>query len=213
MGLVDFFFETDKKPESVQQPSPMFETKQQWVPQTSTSQPIQFVDTNKFAKYFDELFNASNLPGPDYYEFSKMVEIMNAPGMNEDMRLSAAFAGLSVQGLTKAKLLESAQAYINIIDTDAQQFANAVARKVNTDLETKKTRAKDLLATIQQKQDLILQLQNEIVSDKQQSEKLTSEVMEQEQKMNENSNAYKYACENRKQQIQSDIQKITTLIK
>src|SRR5689334_3157398 len=55
---------------------------------------------SKFAAYFDKLFSEANIPGPDYYEFSKMIEVMKAVP-DEQVRYTTAFAGLSVQGLDK----------------------------------------------------------------------------------------------------------------
>ena len=98
-------------------------------------------DSNEFSKFnahFDELFEKSNLPGPDYFEFSKMVEALSSPGMTNDMKLTVAFAGLTVQGLTVQKLLSSAQQYLDIIDDDAKQFNLAIDGKVNTEIETRK---------------------------------------------------------------------------
>lgn len=81
---------------------------------------------SKFAEHFNKLFADANLPGPDYYEFSKMIDVMQAIP-DEKARYSAAFAGLQVQGMDKQKLLASTQQYLQILDDDATTFHHTVS--------------------------------------------------------------------------------------
>ena len=100
----------DKKPEAEKPP----ETKESYQPAkpqptasyTGTAAGNSYASTgnSKFKEYFDKLFKEANIPGPDYFEFSKMIEAMQAVP-DEQVRYITAFAGLSVQGLDKQKLL------------------------------------------------------------------------------------------------------------
>jgi hypothetical protein len=169
-------------------------------------------DISKFTAHFDDLFDKANLPGPDYYEFSKMVKAINAPGMSEDMKMTAAFAGLGVQGLTLEKLTSSAQKYVEIIDQDAQQFSATLNGKINSELESKKQSAKQLTDNLIEKERVISKLQQELADDRLSIERINSEVIEQENSIASKAASYTQACEARKNEIASDMQKINSYL-
>jgi hypothetical protein len=85
-------------------------------------------DIDKFEQHFSGLFERSNLPGPDYYEFWKMMETLEAHVPDEKTRMAAVFATLSIQGLTKQTLLETAAQSKQIVETDRTEFEKSSQR-------------------------------------------------------------------------------------
>src|SRR5580704_10148790 len=71
---------------------------------------------DRFAGHFDKLLSEANIPGPDYYEFARMIGVMRAIP-DDAARFGAAFAGLQAQGLDKRRLLETADAYLRVLET------------------------------------------------------------------------------------------------
>jgi hypothetical protein len=211
MGLKDFFFETtEDKKDKAPQPTRLnpsgptvagggLNSFQFNIP----NQPVVTgQDFEKFKAHFEQIFDQANLPGPDYYEFSKMVDSMGT-AIPVETRVLAAFNGLKIQGLTKERLLSSASEYIRILDSDAANFS----KKVQEEVAAKKKSAEETTKLIEQKKQAIDQLQKEI-NDHQIT---VNEYSNIESKMNEKISVYNMALSQMKTRISEDINRITPL--
>jgi len=159
---------------------------------------------SKFAAYFEKLFQEANIPGPDYFEFSKMIEAMKAVP-DEQVRYITAFAGLSVQGLDKQKLLSTAAQYLQLMETDATNFHSSVDAALQEKVHEKKRQMEEKDKRIQQLTQEISALQNELLN-------LQSEIKENEAKIEANTGGYKNESEAMKNRINWDIEKIKRYI-
>lgn len=166
---------------------------------TQTKAPAG-AELDKFKNYFDQLFKDANLQGPDYFEFASMTKAMQAIA-DEKARYAAAFAGLSVQGLDKTKLLETANAYLKILETDAANFNSTVDAAL-----AEKVKAKQDEITAKHKR--IEELAREIDDLKNKVQLLQMEVKENEEKIASNTGSYRACAESRKMEILRDIEKI-----
>ncbi|SIT32126.1 hypothetical protein SAMN05421788_11133 [Filimonas lacunae] len=155
---------------------------------------------NKFRDHFNKLFADANLPGPDYFEFSKMTEAMQAIA-DEKARYCAAFAGLQVQGMDKHKLLSSAQQYVQMLEADAAAFHSTIDQTV---VEKVQSRKKEIDATQQR----IQQLSQEIIQLQKLTETLNNEIAENEQKLENSTAGYAAALAHSKNKLLQDIEKI-----
>jgi len=162
------------------------------------NQPI--ADTAKFKQYFNKLFEDANIQGPDYFEFSKMIEAMHVIP-DESARYQAAFAGLSVQGLDKARLLSTASQYLQVLETDASNFNNTLDATLHDKVVSKKKDIEEKNKRIQQLSQEMIDLQNKIAV-------LQNEIKENEEKIENNSSGYQTELAGMKNKIQSDIEKI-----
>lgn len=165
----------------------------------TTHQPDQ-----RFAEYFDKLFSEANIPGPDYYEFSKMIAAMQVIP-DEQSRYHAAFAGLQVQGLDKQKLLSTAAEYLKVLTTDADHFQKTVEAALQEKVSSRKTEAEEKARRIQALSEEISTLQQQIIA-------MQQEIGENEEKLTASSTAYTTESRFRSQQIESDIEKINHYI-
>jgi hypothetical protein len=155
---------------------------------------------DRFEQYFEKLFKDANLPGPDYFEFSKMIEAMSSIP-DEKARYAAAFAGLSVQGLDRAKLLSTAAEYLRVLNADAANFSSTVDAALQEKVFLKKKEMEEKAMRIEQ-------LKSEINELNRQIELLTGEIRENEEKIESNSGSYRRESEIMKMRIEKDIEKI-----
>jgi hypothetical protein len=170
---------------------------------TGTTQVVHYqpgADTSKFKQYFNKLFDEANIQGPDYYEFSKMIEAMTVIP-DEKARYLAAFAGLSVQGLDKVRLLSTATQYLQVLETDASNFNNTIDATLHEKVLSKKQEIEEKSKRIQQLSQEMADLQNKIAV-------LQNEIKENEEKIENNSAGYQRELVNMKNKIQSDMGKI-----
>ena len=169
-------------------------------------------ELEKFEKYFEQLFEKANMPGPDYFEFWKMMETLEAHIPDERARITATFAALSVQGLNKQTLIDTANKYMTIIQTDKQQFEKALNDKINLEVKQRQQKLNDTEALITSHSQTIQKLTNEIAEAQALIAKLKTEVIEEENKVRRNSNGYNIACDAMLKKISTDVTKIQTTL-
>lgn len=166
--------------------------------------PAATTGNNKFRQYFDDLFKDANLPGPDYYEFSKMIAAMQSVA-DESARYQAAFAGLKVQGLNKDKLLQTAASYIHLLDTDAGNFNSTIDHTLQEKVHARQQEIADKNSRIQQLSQEINELHQSIAL-------LQGEVKENEEKIAASTQGYQAESDYLKNRIHADREKIKQYI-
>jgi len=182
--------------------------------QTSTSAnlsaPLDSASVEKFEKHFEQIFDKANLPGPDYFEFWKTMETLEKHIPEEQARMAATFASLSVQGMTKVRLLETAAAYMDVIAQDKAAFEQAAAAKAAASLDGRKKDVSMLEQRIVANSEAIRKLNSEISESQAKISALKKELIDEEMKLTTNRTGYQLACEAMTSKIKGDIEKIRT---
>lgn len=179
---------------------------------TSMPQGLKADEVDKFEKHFEKIFDAANFPGPDYYEFWKMSETLAAHIPDERARFSATFASLTIQGLTKEKLLETATKYRELVDQDKLTFMKLATDKGEKEIGSKRKDVEALNEKIKKNSEMIQKLTKEITESQIAIEKLKAVVSEEENKLARNKQGYNLASEAMVKKITEDITKIQTLL-
>ncbi|MBC7864956.1 MAG: hypothetical protein IAF38_18425 [Bacteroidia bacterium] len=208
LGVFVEFDEEKKKEESPETFKTVPSNQESTIPRTQ----LNHAEAEKFEKYFDQLFDKANLPGPDYYEFFKTMDTLEAHIHDEKARLSATFASLSIQGLTKETLLNTAAQYKVIMEKDRANFEKALADKLKSDVGQKAVEVQTFEKKIAANADLIQKLTKEISDAQALIGKLKTEITEEENKLSINKTGYMVACSAVINKITTDIQKIQTTL-
>jgi hypothetical protein len=174
--------------------------------------PLNHAEAEKFEKYFENLFEKANFPGPDYFEFYKTMETLEAHIPDEKARISATFASLAIQGLTKQNLIETAKKYKEIVEQDNLNFENAIDTKAKSELGDRNSKLKTLEQKIASNSEQIQKLTKEISEAQVLIGQIRNEVLEQENKLTKNKHGYQIACHAVLNKIAIDIQRIESII-
>ncbi len=166
-------------------------------------------ELTKFEKHFSDLFENSNLPGPDYYEFTTTVELME--GIPEPAAFKSTFKILTKNGLTKEHLISTANEYIKIVDNDAKNMTSAIDEK-NQSIEKLNHDITSLNDTIAKKQQMISEMTLEIVEHKKSIDNIGIQISENLNKINTKKQSYNIASQAMKNKIISDINNINQYI-
>jgi hypothetical protein len=179
------------------------EKKEPVAPSVNQAEPQDHAD-NRFTGHFDKLLNEANIPGPDYYEFARMIAVMQGIP-DEAARYKAAFAGLQVQGLNMQQLLDTAEEYLRVLTTDANQFQATVDTSYQEKVKDKEAEAEEKAGRIQALSQEILQLQQQIGT-------LQEEIRSSKEKLAGGNSAYTAESKRRQQDIRRDVEKIRQYI-
>jgi hypothetical protein len=127
-------------------PSSLGSTQPTYSPPASSQTTLMTPDgTNE--EYMQVIANAlenRNIPGPDYFEFAKALALLKTKPIDEPTRYYSAFVGLSTQGLSKEKLIETANYYVGKIDELVKGFNGEIDGMLNTEIANKQKDAERL---------------------------------------------------------------------
>ncbi len=173
---------------------------------------LSAADLDKYEQHFTQLFEQANLPGPDYFEFWRTMEALEAHIPEETARIKAAFASLSVQGLDKTKLLRTATQYREIVLNDKANFEAAVQNKAQTEIAARQAEWQHLQQQSESLQRQIEQLQQQVAAAQQRMEQIAREIEQEKSKIEQVYRGYSTACEAMVSKINADIARLEQVL-
>ncbi len=156
-------------------------------------------------EYFEQLIDSANTTNPafngaDYKEFiDNKFDIDDIA--DEALKYKTAFNVLKASGLTKAKLLQTGQEYVEIIGRDLNNFQGAQSAKYRKALGPKEV-------AVQKKAEELLALQQKVNKLKSEINTLTQDVNLAKDQMNTIRNSFLLAGEMKQNEIANELKKI-----
>lgn len=167
----------------------------------------------KFYNSFLQVLENNNIEGIDYYEFSKAKKSLDITGMADSLKYQAAFSSLQANSnLTKERLLETADFYLEKLNAEESNFSSEMQHEVESQINSRLNQAKLKQEEIAKKQEEINRLQSEMASLQVEIGTLNLESQQIQAKIDSTAKNFKVSLEVLKNQINLDKKNINTYI-
>ena len=104
----------------------------------------------------------NNLPGFDYYEFKRAVVALAQMKLDEATAYKSAFTTAATVGVTKEKLIETANYYKTLVEKEKEQFDKALENQNTTKITARQDEVKRLRDQVERHKTEMARLQDEI---------------------------------------------------
>lgn len=166
----------------------------------------------KSVEFLTNALEKSNLPGFDYIEFKQSLSALAAMNMDEMTAFKSAFATASTVGLTKMKLLETAEHYKKVLKDEKSQFDVALQNQMQQRVAGKQKEVEKLRSQIQQHEDKIAQLKEQISKFQATIDGADAQIDAAKQKINATQTNFETTHQSILNQIEKDIANIQTYL-
>jgi hypothetical protein len=157
---------------------------------TLTASPSMAITVNapgdvneQIAHTLSNALEKANCEGYDYFEYAKTIEALRATIPSEMALFQTAFATGTVMGVTKKKLLESADIYLKALLAKEQEFKNEVDQRTAETVNRREKELQDIDKIAAAKATEIQKLSTEISALTEKKNTLAKEITEQRQKI------------------------------
>jgi len=224
MAFKDLFVKNDET-EATKKPVVKTETKRPTIVTTTPSSvlsvnalptPVNVTqqEIDEFTQYLMGVYEKGNFPGPDYQEFMSAVNEVSSsdPSLKDATTFKTVFAGFKVQGVKKERLLQTAQAYIDMIKNESLAFGQTIDNKLATEVGDKRNRADSLLKQNDEIEKQIASMNEKKARNVETANALIAEVSEQESTFVAKKSGFEIAANKFISEVQTNVQKITTYL-
>lgn len=206
--------------ESVQEPkvidareNPVVAQESSSIPEIKVEAPVSGSTPDpKFVEILLKAIEENNLEGFDYLEYKSSLQSLSKMNMDDATRYQSAMAMAKTMGANKAKVLQSANHYLQILSKENDKFQGAVQAQRSKVDQDQQTGIKSIQASIENKKKQIEQLTKEIELESQKLEEMKKSIDSGLSKIAETTSKFNYAYKIVSQQIAEDMKNISSYI-
>lgn len=167
---------------------------------------------SKSASSLLKALKTNNLDGFDYLEFKQSLRALLHMNMDIGTALKSAFATASTMGVTKEKLVKSADFYRGILSKEKQQFDSALQRQIQQKVVSKKEETESFKEKIGLHEKKIEQLKKEMEAMQQQIDNADQIIQEEKSKLEAINTNFESTFNSIVAQIDQDVKNINNFI-
>ncbi len=166
----------------------------------------------KSVSFLLKAIKENNLPGFDYLEFKQSLQALKAMNIDITTAIKSAFTTGSTVGLTKSKLIASAEHYKKVLLKEKQQFDTALQKQMTQRVHGKKEEKESLTKRIASYRAKISELENEIISYQEKLAKADGEIKSAKGKIEQTKNKFENTFDDFMGQIDHDIELLKDIL-
>ncbi len=160
----------------------------------------------KSVEFLTNALEKNNLPGFDYLEFKLSLGKLMAMNLGEDTSYKSAYVTASTVGLTKDKLLSTAQHYRQVLVNEKDQFDQALNNQLQKRVKSKQQEVEKLRQQIQAWVAQIETLQKQIAQSQNTIDTADEQIQGEMRKIEATKENFEHTHQSILNQIDSDIQ-------
>lgn len=167
-------------------------------------------------RFLDTLLGAleaNNMEGFDYLEFRQALLSLEAMKFDEATRFKSAFAMATTMKVTPDQLVRSAKVYLDVLDKENKSFTESLRDQEETQVKSREERIAEIEHAITEQQAEIEKLMTQITISKQESDRISSELVEVHEKIKVTKTLFESTFSYLYGRISTDIQKMNQYLK
>jgi len=166
----------------------------------------------KSIKFLTSALEKNNLPGFDYIEYKQSLLALAGLHMDEETSFKSAYATASTLGLTKEKLVKTAEHYKKILMNEKVQFDAALQKQVQQRVNNKVDELEKLKKQIDEYKQKISQLEQKISRNQETIEKQDDVIQKAKEKIESTKDGFELTLQSLMNEIDKDIENINSYL-